>query len=120
MERFSLREGLESEKGELMRNFRRATPYDILRHFTSNDKFINSDYLFLVLGKPGPTGKTWLTQKLKEHGYQVAELSEELAPFLNADKYNHVIVDELEKQVVIILNRSLPTQLWWKGMRRVI
>jgi hypothetical protein len=104
-----------------MRNFRRATPYDILRHFTeTNNKDFTSDYLYLILGKPGPTGKTWLTQKLKEHGCQVSELSEELMPFLNADKFNHVIVDDLEKQVVIILNRPLPTQLWWKGIRRVI
>ena len=98
-----------------MRNFRRATPYDILRHFAGAGLgALRSDYLYLVLGKPGPTGKTWLTQKLKERGYRVAELSEELAPFLNADKFNHVIVDDLEKQVVIILNRPLPTQLWWK------
>lgn len=97
-----------------MRNFRKATPYDILRRFTANDKFINDDYLFLILGKPGATGKTYLAQKLKEHGCQVAELSEELAPFLNADRFNHVIVDDLEKQVVIILNRPLPKQLWWK------
>jgi hypothetical protein len=99
-----------------MNNFRRSTPYDILRHFTeTNQRDFKTDYLYLILGKPGPTGKTWLTQKLKEHGCQVAELSEELAPFLNADKFNHVIVDELEKQVVIILNRDLPKQLWCKN-----
>ena len=98
-----------------MRNFRRATPYDIFRHFTSNDKFTSGDYLFLVLGKPGPTGKTWLTQKLKERRCQVAELSEELMPFLSyKDNFNHIIVDDLEKQVVIILNRPLPKQLWWR------
>lgn len=103
-----------------MKNFRRATPYDILRHFTENDKFTGGDYLFLILGKSGPTGKTYLTQKLRERGLQVAELSEGLEPFLKADKFNHVIVDDLEKQVVIILNRDLPKQLWWKGIRRVI
>lgn len=104
-----------------MRNFKRATPYDILQHFTKDGLgAFRGDYLYLILGKPGATGKTWLTQKLKEHGCQVAELSEELAPFLNADKFNHVIIDDLEKQVVIILNRDLPKQLWWKGRRRVI
>lgn len=102
-----------------MRNFRKATPYDILRYFTeTNHKDFTSEYLYLILGKPGPTGKTWLTQKLKERGCQAAELSEELAPFLNADRFNHVVVDDLEKQVVIILNRDLPKQLWWKGIRR--
>lgn len=98
-----------------MRNFRKATPYDILRRFAANDKFVSEGYLFLILGKPGATGKTYLTQKLKEQGCQVAELSEELAPFLKSDNFNHVIVDDLEKQVVIILNRDLPKQLWWKG-----
>lgn len=98
-----------------MRNFKRATPYDILHRFTSTDEFVEDDYLFLILGKPGATGKTYLTRKLKEHGCQVAELSEELAPFLKSDNFNHVIIDDLEKQVVIILNRELPKQLWWKG-----
>lgn len=97
------------------RSFMKMTPYEIFQQFTAGGLGgFREDYLFLVLGKPGPTGKTYLTQRLKEHGYQVAELSEELAPFLNADKFNHVIIDDLEKQVVIILNRDLPKQLWWK------
>ena len=103
-----------------MKNFRKATPFEILRHFTGNGKFTGSDYLFLILGKPGPTGKTYLAQELKKRDYRVAEVSEELAPFLNADRFNHVIIDDLEKQVVVILNRDLPKQLWWKGIRRAI
>lgn len=100
-------------------NFKKATPYEFLRHFTEGGLgSLRGDYLYLILGKPGPTGKTWLTQEMKKRGCQVAELSEELAPFLNADNFNHVIVDNLEKQVVIILNRDLPKQLWWKGRRR--
>lgn len=96
--------------------FKRYTPYEILRLFTDGGMLeFRKDYLFLILGKSGPTGKTYLTQKLREHGLQVSELSEELAPFLKADKFNHVIIDDLEKQVVVILNRDLPKQLWWKG-----
>jgi hypothetical protein len=98
------------------KGFKKYTPYDILRLFTEGGMLeFRKDYLYLILGKPGPTGKTWLTQELGKRGYQVSELSEELAPFLKADKFNHVIIDDLEKQVVVILNRDLPKQLWWKG-----
>lgn len=76
-------------------------------HEILRDPYIR-DYTYVILGRSGPTGKTWLWDKLKSNGFEVLELSETIYKLVNyADSDNHVLVDDLHKAIVIILNRSL-------------
>lgn len=63
---------------------------------------------FIVMGKTGPTGKTWLTDKLKEIGCEAVELSEDVYGLLEYTDYNnHYITDFDNKTSIIILNHPL-------------
>jgi len=98
-----------------MKNFMKVTPYDIFRHFAKTMYPDFSQYTFHIAGDIGPTGKTWLTKQLRGFGFNAIELTQGLWPYLKVDEYNHVIIDNLECQVLIILNRRLPEQLWHKN-----
>lgn len=65
-------------------------------------------YTYIVCGKPGPTGKSWLYHSLFECGYKAVELSEDMASLVNYnDDKNHVIINGVDKFVLIILNKPL-------------
>ena len=67
-----------------------------------------NEYTFIILGKSGPTGKTWLKEQIAKRGFKVFELTESIYPFVGySDSKNHYTVDESEKQVTIILNETL-------------
>lgn len=88
------------------------TPSKILRYFIENTFFQTqhkkSPYTFIVLGRGGPTGKTWLYTGLKKYGFTAFELSESIYPFVDYnDNENHVIKDDANKSIIIILNRPL-------------
>lgn len=88
------------------------TPSRILRYFIDNPFFLlehaKQPYTFFILGNNGPTGKTWLCDGLKKHGFLAFELSESVLPFVNYnDCENHVIKDAIGKNIVIILNKPL-------------
>ena len=77
----------------------------ILKHILQFDSEKVGTYV--ILGKPGPTGKTWLQKKLEDLGYNAIEISEAMA-LSDAIEYkdgnNHVI--ELPSgTTVIILNK---------------
>ena len=64
---------------------------------------------YVILGKPGPTGKTWLCKKLVDSGYNAIEISEGIV-LSNAIEYkdndNHIV--ELPcGNTIIILNRRI-------------
>ena len=65
---------------------------------------------YIIMGRPGPTGKTHLYNSLLELGYNVVEVSESLTIF-NVIKYqddkNHYIVDDMNGVGIIILNEIL-------------
>ena len=72
-----------------------------------NDNAIK-DYTYIIMGKSGPTGKTWLCNELKSSGFDVVEISEstyDLIGYMDSD--DHCRVDDFQKTVTIILNRSL-------------
>jgi hypothetical protein len=93
------------------------TPSRILRHIIDGrlDNFPDSkDYTYIILGKSGTTGKTWLWNGLRLHGFNAIELSEcitvDLCTALMVqyiDDNNHFFIDKLNKQVVIVLNRNI-------------
>lgn len=66
------------------------------------------EYTYIILGRPGSTGKTWLCSELRYHGFNAFEISEDIWELVRYnDEENHVIVDDFKKQVVIVLNQSI-------------
>lgn len=87
-------------------------PSRILRYFLENDLFKKEHekepYTFIILGRGGPTGKTWLCTGLRKYGFMAFELSESVFPFIDYnDNGNHVIKDDIDKNIIIILNQPL-------------
>lgn len=82
-----------------------STWRDVLRFAeTRSDR----DWKYIILGRPGPTGKTFLRNMLIEHSYDAVEVSENIWHLVNyKDSENHFEVDYLNKQLVIVLNRPL-------------
>lgn len=46
----------------------KLTPNDILQFIKNNHEYFKDD-TFIILGRPGPCGKTWLYNQLKNSGY---------------------------------------------------
>lgn len=64
---------------------------------------------YIILGRPGPTGKTWLQRKLTDLGYNAIEISEGIAlsgAIEYMDDRNHII-ETSSGTTVIILNQWL-------------
>ena len=67
-----------------------------------------SHYTYVILGKPGPTGKTWLWTKLIDNDFRAVELTPGIYNLVEyTDDDNHCIVDDLHSTVIIVLNRPL-------------
>ncbi len=86
------------------------TVHEIAHHLIDNKNNSladRSDYTIVILGKPGPRGKTWLRDTLRQHGFNVVEIAEDLAyliPWEHCDDRNHYIVDICDKHITIVLN----------------
>ena len=78
-------------------------------HMIIDDKFNTArDYTYIICGRSGPTGKTWLWNCLKEHGFNAIEISEDVIGLINyRDDKNHFIVNSANKSVLIILNKPI-------------
>ena len=63
--------------------------------------------LYIICGRSGPTGKTWLCNRLQEAGYNAVEISEGINYLVEyRDNRNH-ISDMGFNQVIIVLNKRL-------------
>lgn len=78
---------------------------------------------YIVCGKPGPTGKTWLWNELRKAGHDAIELSEGLGRFVDyRDNENHMCDCGLSAVnsfglVIIVLNKPLD-DAWGPLLRR--
>lgn len=83
------------------------TPVKILEGISK--LLLNSDeYTYIVLGRVGPTGKTWLCKQLHKLGYSAFEISEDMGRLVSCiDDENHVRIDEYRKVCVIVLNTPI-------------
>ena len=54
---------------------KKLTPNDILQFIKNNHEYFKDD-TFIILGRPGPCGKTWLYNQLKNSGYNAIEPNE--------------------------------------------
>lgn len=79
----------------------------ILKHILQFDS--EKVRTYIILGKPGPTGKTWLQKKLEDLGYNAIEISEAMA-LSDAIEYkdnNNHIVELPSGTTVVILNKYI-------------
>lgn len=68
-------------------------------------------YTIVIMGKSGPTGKTWLAKKLREKGFNAVEIAEDVFNNISyLDSNNHFTVNGFNKTVTIILNKPLPKE----------
>ena len=101
---------------KILRKYGRLSPSRILEYFAKDNFFQvlceDTSWTFIILGRNGPTGKSWLCRELQNLGFTAIELSESILPLVEyRDNKNHVIADGLNKTVVIVLNRSLREEL---------
>lgn len=88
-------------------------PSRILAYFTDKTCFFQVEhekgpYTFFIMGERGPTGKTWLCNRLKMHGFDAFELTESIFDLIDyRDEENHVIMNDADRTIVIVLNKPL-------------
>jgi hypothetical protein len=83
-------------------------PNRLLRYITEC-KDLNATYI--ITGAPGPTGKTWLYKGLIHFGYTAFELSESTHFLVEyRDQDNHIIIDDEQNLIIIVLNKPLNRQ----------
>lgn len=82
-------------------------PSRIFHHI--NDEVPNSkEYIYLIAGRFGATGKTWLCEGLKQHGYNAIEITEDVCEYvIYRDNKNHYYINPTKKLVIVILNEWL-------------
>lgn len=84
------------------------TPQLLLERITASET--SMEYTYIITGKIGPTGKSWLYRQLNSRGYNVIDLNESLMRYCHIefdDSRNHYVINEIEKLMVIILNERL-------------
>ena len=81
------------------------------REWLDLERFAKSrrnDWTYIIFGHGGPTGKSYLYNKLKESGYNAIEIAEDVNPLIDyLDRKNHYFIYEQNKCVVVILNKPL-------------
>lgn len=81
---------------------------EFILSIVKDDPEVIKNYRFIVMGKTGPTGKTWLTEQLRKIGCDAIELSEDISGYVEyKDSQNHYLIDPFKKITVIILNTPL-------------
>ena len=79
------------------------------------DSIINStklfdpkEYTYIITGRIGPTGKTWLCNALRSNGLNAVEITELVYDIVNYnDNRNHFRRDVANKMCVIVLNKEI-------------
>lgn len=86
-----------------------ASPSRILDALTNHSRATEmASYVYVVIGKIGLTGKSWLVDRLRSRGLTAMEIMPELYLMVNyQDNDNHVFVDHERKQVLIVLNKPI-------------
>lgn len=110
-----MRHHIKPSKTDFMSNTELSkTLYTFINNIVRDIKDIGANpknYTFIILGKSGPTGKTYLCELLRSQGYNAFEISEEVLPYVEyVDDRNHYTIAGIHKQVTIILNQRLHDQ----------
>lgn len=89
------------------------------KHFERSSEILNYaaqravmgyDPCYIICGKGGPTGKSWLCNELRKAGHTAIEISEGINRFVDyRDNENHMC--EVGFNVIIVLNKYID-ELW--------
>lgn len=91
---------------------------DILQ-YARHRELMGDDPIYIICGKSGPTGKTWIWNELKKRGYNAIEISEGIGGFVEyPDNKNHMRAGGIgflggRPLVIIVLNKPLDEA--WKS-----
>lgn len=78
---------------------------DVMRFAASRG---DREWVYIITGRSGPTGKTHLYNMLKKNGYNAYEISEDMIDLVDyQDNRNHYKIDYAKKQVMIVLNKRI-------------
>lgn len=88
-------------------DIKNLTPNDVLNKiYNTMSEEDRKKTTFIILGKTGPTGKTWLWNELRKRGLNAVEVTEGLLGLVHyTDNVNHYITEILDNTVIIVLNR---------------
>ena len=92
----------------IIRNDKNISHVDILEQIIAKQD--REKYTYIILGKNGPTGKTWLWNQLRKNGLNAIEVTEYLLGIINIDrdnKRNYFITDDYYNTVIIVLNSPI-------------
>lgn len=79
-----------------------------LRHFFKRHIDAFKDFTFIIFGRGGPTGKTWLSEQLRDMGYKAFDISENISDLVwYVDVKNSCRFDNIQKTVTIVLNERV-------------
>lgn len=68
----------------------------------------NKDVTYIILGKNGPTGKTYLADWLKKKGFNAIEITEDLLGYVSyIDDKNHFVLNRFGDTITVLLNEPL-------------
>lgn len=79
----------------------------IYRSIVNDRTGVTRDKTYIILGTPGPTGKTWLCTALRDKGFNAFEISECICGLVDYNSTENHVIEHLYNQVVIVLNRRL-------------
>lgn len=89
-----------------MRVYVEMSPLDILRFAGSRG---DKSWTYIITGKTGPTGKTYIRDLLRRNGYNAVEISEDIFSLIEyKDDENHFLVNDGAKYAIIVRNKILP------------
>lgn len=93
-----------------MLNKHNPTVHEIYSYISRNRDSL-SKCAFIILGRPGPTGKTWLCEHLRALCLRAYDLSESVCYQVNyiGDR-NYYVTDLSKHQITIILNMPIDRQ----------
>lgn len=79
---------------------------EIIEHFCHMDA--KKENTYIIMGRTGPTGKTWLCNTLKKFGFKAFDLS----GYVNYSieyygNFNYILRDCYDKITIIVLNKPL-------------
>lgn len=91
------------------------TNLDILRFAKTH---ADESWTYIITGRPGPTGKTYLWSLLKRNGYHAIEISEDIFSLVEyKDENDHVLINEAARYAIIIKNKPLSNRTLREGRR---
>ena len=96
-------------------------PSRILHHITENVEG-SKDYLCIVMGRYGKTGKTWLTKGLEQYGYNAIELTEDLYDYIiyRQPQTNSYYINSEKKVIIVVLNERIANDFEYRFQKEEI